>query len=616
MLNKGFIKVCSATPMLKVANPKFNVVEILKVLDNNKASIVVFPELSLTGYTCQDLFYSNTLLEEALLELKYFLDNNKFEGIVTLGLPLINEGSLYNCAVVIQKNEILGVIPKRSLPNSHEFQEKRWFKPAYNSILNKINLFGKYYPFGNIIFHDYKNQIHFGVEICEDMWSTISPGNIMALNGCNIILNLSASNDVLGKNEIRRSSVIESSRKNCGAYVYASAGVYESTADTVFSGHDIIASCGEIIEESESFSLDSTILYGDIDLYKINYQRRQNTNFHDNIHIDFVHQDVSFELLETNYEFERELNKNPFVPNDETESFNKIRKIQEFALIKRIKATNSKSIIIGVSGGLDSTLALLVACDAFKALKMDLKNIIAVTMPGFGTSKRTKNNAFNMMERLGVTLMELPIANEVMSHFKLIDHDPNVHDVTYENAQARYRTLILMDLANKYNGFVLGTGDLSELALGWCTYNGDQMSMYGINAGIPKTLVRYMVKCHALKDYKFIKDTLLDIVDTPISPELKDEFQQTEDSVGKYEINDFILYRYLIAGDSKDRINYLLKIAYNLNDEETSKYTNNFFKRFIHQQFKRQALPDGPKIIEISLNPRGDFRLPSDIERD
>ena len=616
MIKNGFLKVACATPVLKVGNPKFNVSIILEMCQNNKASVIVFPELCVTGYSCQDLFYSEELLCESLNALDFFLKNNSFKGIVVLGLPIVNEGSLYNCAVVINGDKILGVVPKRSLPSAHEFQEKRWFKPAYNKNSDTIRLFDEFYPFGNIIFNDYKNDIHIGVEICEDMWSTISPGNILALNGCNMILNLSASNETLGKSDIRRASVIESSRKNNGAYVYASAGVYESTADTVFSGHDIIASCGEIIKESDNFNLDSNILYGDIDINAINFKRRSNTNFHDNIHIDFPHVDVEFALAETSYEFEDEINPEPFIPSSEYESYRRIASLQEFALIKRIKTTHSKSVVIGVSGGLDSTLALLVCISAFKRLKMDLMQIIAVTMPGFGTSKRTKGNAIDMMEGEGITVLEMPIGDDVMSHFKLIGHDSKIHDVTFENAQARYRTMILMNLANKYNGFVLGTGDLSELALGWCTYNGDQMSMYGINAGLPKTLVRFMVRMHALHDFKEIKDTLIDVCNTPISPELTDENQHTEDSVGKYEINDFILYRYLTCGDNRDRIIYLLGLAFNLSKEEATQYTNKFFHRFITQQFKRQALPDGPKILEVSLSPRGDYRMPSDVERD
>lgn len=617
MYYNGFLKVASITPELEVGNPLFNVSEMLKILDNIKSSIAVFPELCITGYTCGDLFYTNVLLNDSMKALDYFLKNNKYKGLVVLGMPLINGGSLFNCAVVIKNKEILGVVPKRSLPNSKEFYEKRWFKPAYNESKDKIILFNKEYPFGNLIFHDNDKCIHIGIEICEDMWSTIAPGNILALNGCNIILNISASNETLGKSDIRRTTVLENSRRNCGAYVYASAGVNESTSETVFSGHNIIASCGEIIKETENFSMQSEVIYGDIDVSAINFKRRSNTNFHDNIHIDFKYQDIYFNLEESNdFVFEDKINTLPFVPqNDEVTKFNKIASLQEFALFKRLKHTKAKSLVIGVSGGLDSTLALLVAYQAFKKLNYDMKNIIAVTMPGFATSSRTKSNAMKLMEELGLTVLVKPINEVCKEHFKLIEHDPNIHDITYENTQARMRTMILMNLANKYNGLVLGTGDLSELALGWCTYNGDQMSMYGINAGIPKTLVSFMIKYYALVKFENIKDILLDIIDTPISPELSDVGQKTEDSVGKYEINDYILYRYLTCGDSEDRIKYLLKKAFNMPSEEANKYVDNFFHRFFSQQFKRQALPDSPKILDVSLAPRSDYRMPSDVKR-
>lgn len=617
MYYNGFLKVCAITPTLEVGNPKYNVREMIRILRDVKASIALFPELSITGYTCGDLFYTNVLLNDSMEALDYFLKNNPYKGLVVLGMPLINGGSLFNCAVVCKDSEILGVVPKRSLPNSKEFYEKRWFKSWANESKESIVLFGKTYPFGNLIFHDNAHCIHIGVEICEDMWSTVAPGNILALNGCNIILNISASNETLGKSDIRRCSVLENSRRNCGAYVYASAGVNESSSDTVFSGHNIIACCGEIIKETENFSMDSEVIYGDIDISMINFKRRANTNFHDNIHIDFKYKDIFFNLDESNeFIFEDTINKLPFVPQtDEVLKFNKIASLQEYALFKRLKHTNAKSLVIGVSGGLDSTLALLVAYQAFKKLNYDMKNIIAVTMPGFGTSSRTKSNAMMLMEKLGLTVLVKPINEACLEHFKIIEHDPSIKDITYENTQARMRTMILMDLANKYNGLVLGTGDLSELALGWCTYNGDQMSMYGINAGIPKTLVQFMIKYYAIVKFEDIKDILLDIVDTPISPELTDESQKTEDNVGKYEINDYILYRYLSCGDSEERIVYLVNKTFNLSYIDSRSYVNNFFRRFFTQQFKRQALPDGPKILDVSLNPRSDYRMPSDIKR-
>ncbi len=617
MLKNGFIKVSCVTPTLEVGNPSFNVKEIAKLANESKASITVFPELALTGYSCGDLFYQRLLIDDTYLAIAYFLKHNKNKGLVIIGAPLIFEGSLVNTALVIKDNDILGVVPKRTLPNTNEFSEKRWFKSALNFSHDSILINGKSYPFGNIIFSDNRHNIHFGIELCEDMWSTITPGNILAINGANMIINLSASNAILGKSEIRRNAVLDNSRRNCGAYIYVSSGASESSSETVYSGHNIIALNGELVKESKEITLDSKIMTADIDLDMINYTRRKQTNLHDSLAIDANINEVGFELEESlEYEFENRFNILPFVPNaNEMDAFLEISAIQEYALCKRLKHTGMKHLVIGVSGGLDSTLALLVAVEAFKHLNLDLKGIIAVTMPGLGTSERTKGNAMAMMEKLGLTVLVKPIENSVIEHFKLIDHDINLKDVTYENAQARIRTLILMDLANKYNGLVLGTGDMSELALGWCTYNGDQMSMYGINAGIPKTLVRFMIKYYGMTKFKDINETLADIIDTPISPELLGSDQKTEDSIGKYEINDFILYRYLACGDSKERLAYLLKLAFNLGEEEVKKYLNNFFFRFFTQQFKRQALPDGVKVLNISLSSRSDLRLPSDIKR-
>lgn len=617
MLNQGFLKVACVTPTLEVGNPLFNIKEITRLSNLAKSSITVFPELCISGYTCGDYFYQDSLLKDVYLAIDYFKNNNKNEGIVILGAPLICEGSLVNCAIVFSKNQILGVVPKRTLPNNHEFYEKRWFKSAKNLKSTSIYINEDFYPLGQILFHDWSHNIHFGIEICEDMWASITPANNLALHGANMTINLSASNEVLGKSEIRRNSVLENSRRNCGAYIYASAGVNESTSDTVYSGHNIIAVCGNLLKEAENFSMTSEIIYADIDINMIEFNRRNQTDMHDDINGNYVYQEVDFNLIESeNYCFEEDLDSTPFVPKkDELKAFNKIASLQEYALYKRLKHTNAKTLVIGVSGGLDSTLALLVAVEAFKHLNYDLKGIIAVTMPGLGTSDRTKNNALSMMEKLGITVLVKPIKDAVLQHFKDIEHDINLKDVTYENAQARIRTLILMDLANKYNGLVLGTGDMSELALGWCTYNGDQMSMYGINAGVPKTLVRFMIKYYALTKFKELSTVLEDIIATPISPELLDTDQKTEDSIGKYEINDFILYRYLNCGDDELRMIYLLKLVFKLNEEEATKYVKNFFFRFFTQQFKRQATPDGPKILNVSLAPRGDYRMPSDIKR-
>lgn len=620
MQANGFIKVCSITPDMLVGNPHYNVSVMLELLKNNKASYAVFPELSVTGYTCADLFYSNLLLNDVNSEINRFLNENTFKGIVLIGAPLEIDGSLYNCAFVIKEHKLLGIVPKRSLPNSKEFYEKRWFKSASFNHMESVYFNGEMVPFGNLIFDDYANNIHFGVEICEDMWAPVAPSNLLSYHGANLIFNLSGSNETLGKSQIRRTTVLENSRRNCGAYVYASAGVNESTSETVYSGHNIIACCGTLIKETENFSEESEIIYADLDINMINFKRRLNTNFHDFIDFSISYQHINFHIENDNdYVFENKIDETPFIPKGTDEeildAFYKVASVQEYALLKRLKHTKSDKIVIGVSGGLDSTLALLIAVQTLRHMHRPMTDIVAVTMPGFATTTRTKDNATKMMEALGVTMLEKPIGEECEIHFKTIDQNPNLHDVTYENTQARIRTLILMNLANKLNGIVLGTGDLSELALGWCTYNGDQMSMYGINAGVPKTLVRFMIKYYALTKHSAIKDILFDIIDTPISPELSDKGQKTEDFIGKYEVNDYILYRFLSCGDDENRIKILVSKAFNYSHDKANEAVSNFFRRFYNAQFKRQALPDGPKVLDISLSPRSDWRMPSDIKR-
>lgn len=615
MYKNKFLKVACISPVLEVGNPMYNVKEMLSLLSDCKASVACFPELGLTGYTANDLFFQTQILEETKEAVLYFLTNNPFKGLVFIGCPIDVNGALYNCALAIKENKILGIVPKSFLPNTDEFYEKRWFKSALDNKITSIDYLGLV-PFGNIIF-DFQD-IKIGVEICEDMWAPISPGNLLAINGANVIVNLSASNEYLGKSLTRRNAVLDHSRRNSGAYIYVSAGVNESTSETVFSGHNIIASLGELIKETENFSQTSEIIYGDIDISKINFKRRKNSSLRDILNTNDYHfQVVKGHLEETNeFIFEKPIDNTPFVPKkDIQEQFMKIASLQEYGLYKRLKHINTKKIVIGISGGLDSTLAILIAYQAFMKCGFDPKGIIAVTMPGLGTSERTKRNALALMEGLGVTILDININDAVYDHFKLIGHDPNVKDLTYENTQARMRTMILMDLATKHQGFVLGTGDLSELALGWCTYNGDQMSMYGINAGIPKTMVRFMIENYAKFKYPELYDCLMDIVHTPISPELAGSDQKTEDAIGKYEINDYILYRFLSCGDSEERIVYLVKEAFGFDLEMANNYVRNFFRRFYSQQFKRQALPDGPKILDISLAPRSDFRMPSDVKR-
>lgn len=612
MLNNQFLKVACVNIELQVGNPSFNVKEIIKCANESVASVTVFSELSITGYTVGDLFFQNILQQDVYKAIEELRVNNENKGIIIVGAPLLLEGSLFNCAIVLKEDKILGVVPKQFLPNYNEFYEKRYFKSGKNTKAKNIIINNESYPFGNIIFSDNKHNLHLGVEICEDMWGANTPGSYLSVNGANVIINLSASNETLGKDEMRKTCVLDNARRNVTGYIYASSSVTESTSDLVFIGHNIVSEVGETILNDLNFEPISKIVYADLDIDKINFKRKTNTNLHQKQNEE-IYQYINFELEETNYKFENKINQLPFVPTTKEEFF-KVKSLLEMALYKRLSHTNAKSIVIGVSGGLDSTMALLVAVNTFKKLKKDLKDIIAVTMPGLGTSDRTKNNAVDLIKSLGLTLLQKDIVESTLTHFELIEHDKNNIDITYENTQARIRTLILMNLANKHNGLVLGTGDMSELALGFCTYNGDQMSMYGINAGLPKTTIRFLVEQYANNDFIKEKEILLDVVNTPISPELIKN-QITENQIGKYEINDYIMYRYLTVGDSKERINYLLEETFGLNKEESSNYTNNFFRRFFTQQFKRQTLPDGPKVLEVSLSPRGDYRMPSDIKR-
>jgi len=464
--HNGFLKVASVTPKLEVGNPTFNVSEMLTLLEQMESSITVFPELGVTTYTCNDLFYQSSLLNSTKEQIAVLLQKNPYKGILVIGAPLEIEGVLYNCAFVIKGNKILGIVPKFYLPNTGEFYEKRWFQSGFDIVNNvsKVEYLDQTVPFGNIVFESNDKEVTFGVEICEDMWAPVSPGNILALNGAKIILNLSASNEVLGKREIRRRAILEHSRRNAGAYVYSSAGVNESTSETVFSGHNVIAQNSELIVETENFNQDSEIIYGDIDLKKINFSRRTNASYRDTLNkFDFNVQRVSFTIEESSdYTFSKKFDRTPFVPKENIlHDFEKIAALQENALIKRIKHVRANSLVIGISGGLDSTLALLIAVRCYDNLGWDRKGIIGVTMPGLHTSKRTKKNALDMMDSLGITILDIDINNHVKEHFKLIGHDGVTQDITYENTQARARTMILMNLANKNRGLVLGTGDLS-----------------------------------------------------------------------------------------------------------------------------------------------------------
>ena len=629
----GFVKVAAAVPAVKVADVEYNVQQIESLIaqaEGRGIEVMVLPELCITGYTCQDLFRDQALLDLAEQGVMMLLDfTRKLDIITVVGLPVVINSLLYNCAAVIQGGQLLGIVPKTYLPSYGEFYEKRWF--ASTQDLNPTEI----YFAGSPVQVSAEPQlfttgdgIKFGVEICEDVWAPIPPSNNLALAGADIILNLSASDEVIGKNTYLKSLLAQQSARTISAYVYSSCGFGESTQDVVFGGNAFIFENGKLLVEGSRFSIQPQIHACQVDVEKLRAERRANTTFinaqrgaHANIVICKPVVPKEFELL-------REVDPHPFIPKEElmAETCEEILNIQVSGLAKRLYHINAQKAVIGISGGLDSTLALLVTVKAFDKLGLDRKGIIGITMPGFGTTNRTHNNAVKLMETLGVTIREISIAKAVTQHFEDIGHNPSVHDVTYENAQARERTQILMDVANKENAIVVGTGDLSELALGWATYNGDHMSMYGVNAGVPKTLIRYIVSYIA---GEMATETLLDIVDTPISPELipADEQgqikQKTEDLVGPYELHDFFIYYFLRYGFSPKKIFLLAKKAFctpspiegrePLYDEETvKKWLTVFCRRFFTQQFKRSCMPDGPKVGSVSLSPRGDWRMPSD----
>lgn len=628
-MNYGFVKVATAVPRVKVADCKFNaerIESLIAIAEGKGVEIIIFPEMSITGYTCGDLFGQQILLEDAEMGLMQILnDTRQLDIISILGMPVVLNSMVINAAVVIQKGKILGVVAKTYLPNYKEFYEQRWFTSALQIAENNARLCGQIIPIGaNLIFET--SSTNFGVEICEDLWATIPPSSSLALQGAEIIFNMSADNEGLGKHTYLCSLISQQSARCISGYVFSSCGFGESTTDVVFGGNGLIYESGSLIARSNRFSLEEQLVISEIDIERIRAERRINTTFAANqanlgnrkaIHIatEFVN---SKELTLT-----RSINPHPFVPHERefNESCEEIFSIQVAGLAQRLVHTGTKSVVIGISGGLDSTLALLVCIKTFDKLGLSRKDIIGITMPGFGTTDRTYHNAIELMKSLGVSIREISIKEACIQHFNDINHDINVHDVTYENSQARERTQILMDVANQISGMVVGTGDLSELVLGWATYNGDHMSMYGVNAGVPKTLVQYLVKWVAENDIDAnSKDTLLDIVDTPISPELipadeNGEIKQiTEDLVGPYELHDFFLYHFLRFGSRPSKIFYLANIAFkNIYDEETiKKWLSTFFRRFFNQQFKRSCLPDGPKVVSISISPRGDWRMPSD----
>ena len=625
---QGFVRVGAVVPKLKVADTEINCNEIIKqieVASNNKVQIVVFPELCITGYTCQDLFEQDILLEKSEKSLNKILEYTKNLDIVCIiGMPIKSENQLFNTAVVIQKGRILGIVPKTFIPNYSEFYEKRWFASSKNANKKEIEILGQKVPFGiDLLFKDKtNNEICFGIEICEDIWAVEPPSNKLALLGANVIFNLSASNEVIGKKEYRRELVKMQSAKTISGYVYCSSGVNESTSDLVFSGESMIFENGSCLANNERFDFESNMIFTEIDTKRLSNDRRKNTSFMGNP-VDLEYREIKINIPDDIENLTRKYSKTPFVPEDKkkiSEICEEILNIQSYGLAKRLLHTNINKTVIGISGGLDSTLAFLVIIKAYEILNIPKENIIAITMPGFGTTTRTHNNSMKLINEYGATFREINITKSSLQHFEDIGHDKNIKDVTYENAQARERTKILMDIANKENGLVVGTGDLSELALGWCTYNGDHMSMYAVNASIPKTLVKYIIKWVADNSKEECKNIINDILDTPISPELlpPDEKgnieQKTEEKVGPYILHDFFLYHFLRYGAEPKKIYTLACKTFkqDFKEEEIKHWLQAFIKRFFTQQFKRNCMPDGPKVGTVSLSPRGDLRMPSD----
>lgn len=651
-MNYGYVKVASAIPSVRVGDVAYNVEQIENLViqaEGKGVEVIVFPELSLTGYTCQDLFRQQLLLdrvEQGVMRLMDF--TRKLDIIAIVGAPIPVGNLLLNCAVVIQKGHVLGMVPKFYLPNYSEFYEKRWFASAQDLRDMELRYAGNVVNMtADIQLFRTADGVLFGIEICEDVWAPAPPSNKLALAGADIVFNLSASDELIGKHDYLKSLLSQQSARTMTGYVYSSCGFGESTQDVVYGGNAMIYENGKLLAEAARFSLEPQMMMTQIDVEKLRSERRGNStyvNAQRNVKFSLLDKQFGIRIIdafskemEREFKLERTVSPHPFIPamEDMEVSCEEIFNIQVMGLVKRLVHTHAETAVIGISGGLDSTLALLVCVKAFDKLKRSRKGIVGVTMPGFGTTGRTYNNAMELMRSLGITVKEVSIVDAVTQHFEDINHDISVHDVTYENSQARERTQVLMDMANKLNGMVVGTGDLSELALGWATYNGDHMSMYGVNASVPKTLIRYLVNYVAQREVDDQSaQTLQDIIDTPISPELipadeKGNIQQkTEDLVGPYELHDFFLYYFLRFGFSPKKIFMLAKNAFIENeskrvklgpndpetyDEETiKKWLRVFVRRFFSQQFKRSCLPDGPKVGSVSLSPRGDWRMPSD----
>ena len=625
MNNYGFLRTAASSLKLKVADISFNTSAIKEAVDSavsKDVRLLVTPELSITGYTCADLFFTNVIIrqsERAVAELKDYIKDKNIVLVVGAPIPFFNK--VYNCAVVIDKDGVKGIVPKKHLANYNEFYEKRWFASGFDFVsAQPIAYAGDETKIGDMIF-DLGDGAVLGIELCEDLWVPNPPSSSLVLSGANVIANLSASDEYVSKAQYRRDLISSQSARCVCAYIYSASSVYESTTDLVFSGATFVCENGALLSEGERFLRENVLTVADVDIQKLNTQRRNNMSFENKndevalvkLNVDNKNNDISF----------RYIDPSPFVPSSENERALRCREIfaiQASGLAKRIEHVGSSGVVVGISGGLDSTLALLVSVEAMKLLGKKNSDILGVTMPGFGTTDRTYQNAIDLMKSLGVTIKEISIKDACISHMKDIEHDSEIKDITYENTQARERTQILFDLANKHGKLLVGTGDLSELAMGWCTYNGDHMSMYGVNASVPKTLVKYLVEYVANISDKKTADILFDVLDTPVSPELlpPDEngniAQKTEDNIGPYELHDFFLYNFVRFGYEKEKLALLaLKAFDGKYDEQTvNKWLAVFIKRFFISQFKRSCIPDSPKVGSVSLSPRGDWRMPSD----
>ncbi len=626
----GFYRVAAAVPELRVADPDFNrdrIVELIDAAEAKKASVVLFPELAVTGYTCADLFHQPLLIAKALETVVEIAAETAKRNITAIvGAPFCYNCAVYNCAFVLNKGAIAGIVPKNVLPNYREYYEKRWFESGKKiNHYEEVEIAGKPTFFGHGLHFLIDGNFRFGIEICEDLWSVIPPSSRQALYGATVIFNPSASNELVGKAAYRKQLIAQQSARCIAGYVYASSGVHESSTDLVFSGHALIAENGVIVAENERFQRENELVFADIDCQRLRTLRNNESAFFDTYPPIEAYEFIIIRIEGKNKlkKIERHIDPHPFVPDNPElrgERCHEIFSIQSAGLAKRFEHTNAKTAIIGISGGLDSTLALLVCGETFKKLGKPPKSIIAITMPGYGTSDRTYNNAVDLCKLLKTDLREINIKPACEQHFKDIGHNPKVHDVTYENVQARERTQLLMDIANKEGGLVIGTGDLSEIALGWSTYNGDHMSMYAVNCSVPKTLIRYVIQWVADTKGGKLAKVLHDIIDTPVSPELLPKAgngeitHRTEDLIGPYELHDFFLYHFIKYGAEPAKILELAKMAFK-NSYPSSvikKYLKTFFRRFFSQQFKRSCIPDGPKVGTISLSPRGDWRMPSD----